>query len=235
MADCTALDRLLDQAPDHASAGALALKAGVDISFWDQAYVVLDEALDRGLIEMDDIDRACGRVLAAKERLGLLSPAGIVPAPGDTAPGSGSGHFADDAPVITGATGPADLLARRLARQSVVLLRNNGVLPLAQGSTLAVVGPNSDDLLSQLGDYTAPRPTPDAESSRCALPCRATVSLFSTPPEASCGSGFPAAWKLYARPWPLLRSPSSSWVAPAAACTSPSSPRTARWRVPTWA
>ncbi|GAB3249086.1 glycoside hydrolase family 3 protein [Kineosporia babensis] len=147
MADCTALDRLLDQTPDHASAGALALKAGLDISFWDQAYVVLDEALDRGLISMEDVDQACARVLSVKERLGLLTP---VPAPAAN-------------PV--GATTRADALARRLARESVVLLRNNGVLPLSETSRLAVVGPNSDDLLSQLGDYTAPRPTPDPDSS----------------------------------------------------------------------
>lgn len=145
MADCTALDRLLDAAPDHAHAGALALKAGVDISFWDQAYVVLDEALDRGLIEMADLDRACSRVLGLKQRLGLLEPAGpatVVPNPPR-----------------------ARVLAHQLARESIVLLRNNGVLPLKPGARLAVVGPNADELLAQLGDYTAPRPTPDPESS----------------------------------------------------------------------
>jgi len=144
MADCTALDRLLDAAPDHASAGALALRAGVDMSFWDRAYVVLGEAVERGLVDVADVDRACARVLGLKERLGLLG---------------------DLAPLGTPDPDRAQALARRLARESVVLLQNSGALPLQPGSRLAVVGPNSDDLLSQLGDYTAPRPTPDPGSS----------------------------------------------------------------------
>ncbi|GAB6902087.1 glycoside hydrolase family 3 N-terminal domain-containing protein [Kineosporia succinea] len=166
MADCTALDRLLDAAPDHAHAGALALRAGVDISFWDEAYVVLDQALDRGLIEMADIDRACERVLSLKQRLGLFdeSPADSEPAPGDD--------------VL------AHRLAHRLARESIVLLRNDGVLPLAGSTRLAVVGPNADDLLSQLGDYTAPRPVPDPTSSTI----RSALIARGFPVEHAAGS-----------------------------------------------
>ncbi|MBT0768591.1 glycoside hydrolase family 3 C-terminal domain-containing protein [Kineosporia sp. J2-2] len=163
MADCTALDRLLDAAPDHAHAGALALRAGVDVSFWDQAYVVLDEALDRGLIEMADIDRACARVLGLKQRLGLLDHQTMDDETSfGTEASTGSESRAGDDAL---AHRQAHRLAHQLARESIVLLSNAGVLPLAAGQRLAVVGPNADDLAAQLGDYTAPRPVPDPDSS----------------------------------------------------------------------
>jgi beta-glucosidase len=167
MADGTAIDRLLDSSPDAATAAALALRAGVDISLWDETFVVLDEALDRGLIEMADIDRACGRVLGVKERVGLLDGVAhdihlnnAIHLEGDT-------HLDSHAPV------DVDQLVRRLARESVVLLRNDaGLLPLGPDLRIAVVGPNADSLEAQLGDYTAPRPADDPTSSTVASALR---------------------------------------------------------------
>ncbi|MFE5294299.1 glycoside hydrolase family 3 N-terminal domain-containing protein [Isoptericola sp. NPDC056618] len=145
MADGTAIDRLRDSSPDPASAAALALQAGVDLSLWDEAYTHVEEALDRGLVEEAVLDRAVDRVLALKHRLGLL---------GDPVP----------APLQTPAR---DVLAlvERAARQSVALVRDDGVLPLRAGTTVAVVGPNADDLDAQLGDYTPPRPPADPAAS----------------------------------------------------------------------
>jgi beta-glucosidase len=140
MADGTAIDRLRDSAPDPASAAALALQAGVDLSLWDEAFTHVEEALDRGLVGEDALDRAVDRVLALKHRLGLLGAP--VPAPPATA-----------RDVVA--------LVARAARQSVVLVRDDGVLPLRDGASVAVVGPNADDLDAQLGDYTPPRPPVD--------------------------------------------------------------------------
>ncbi len=153
MADGLAIDRLRDGAPDLASAAALALTAGVDLSLWDEAYTHLGEALDRGLVDEALLNRAVDRVLALKRRVGLLGPQrAAVPAPG-----------LDDIDV----EGALD----RAARQSIVLVDDAGVLPLSSSATIAVVGPNADDLDAQLGDYTPPRPVPEpgASTVRAAL------------------------------------------------------------------
>ncbi|MFD2796557.1 glycoside hydrolase family 3 protein [Promicromonospora vindobonensis] len=152
MADGTAIDRLRDSSPDPATAAALALRAGVDLSLWDEAFTHLDEAIDRGLVAEATLDRAADRVLALKCRLGLFGePVAGVPVERD---------------VVA--------LADRAARQAVVLVDDGGLLPLRAGATLAVVGPNADDLEAQLGDYTPPRPVPDAGAStvRSALVAR---------------------------------------------------------------
>jgi beta-glucosidase len=149
MADGTAIDRLRDSSPDPAAAAALALHAGVDLSLWDEAFTHVEQALDRGLVTEDVLDRAVDRVLGLKRRLGLLG----APDPDPT-------RAAGPAPARDTAA-----LAARAARQSVVLVRDDGVLPLRPGATVAVVGPNADDVDAQLGDYTPPRPDVDPGAS----------------------------------------------------------------------
>ncbi|SKC45636.1 glycoside hydrolase family 3 protein [Krasilnikoviella flava] len=144
MADGTAIDRLRDSSPDPASAAALALQAGVDLSLWDEAFTHVEKALDRGLVEEAVLNQAVDRVLGLKQRLGLLGD----PVPATPAP---------ERDVVA--------LVERAARQSVVLVRDDGVLPLRAGATVAVVGPNADDLDAQLGDYTPPRPPSDPAAS----------------------------------------------------------------------
>ncbi|MFD7311877.1 glycoside hydrolase family 3 N-terminal domain-containing protein [Promicromonospora sp. NPDC059942] len=180
MADGTAIDRLRDSSPDPAFAAALALKAGVDLSLWDEAFTHLEPAIERGLVEEAVLDRAANRVLALKRRLGLFgSPTPEQPAAeagASDAPGApAAGAPAAGAPPA-GAPAARDLveLVGRAARQSVVLVEDGGVLPLRPGTTIAVVGPNADDLDAQLGDYTPPRPAPDpgASTVRSALTAR---------------------------------------------------------------
>ncbi|RMI13409.1 glycoside hydrolase family 3 protein [Cellulomonas triticagri] len=168
MADGTAIDRLRDSAPDPASAAALALEAGVDLSLWDEAYTHVEEALDRGLVAEAVLDRAVDRVLALKRRIGLLGP----DSPAAPATGSAGLPGGLDVRPQAPATSPTSEAGReriallaRAARQSVVLLHDEGVLPLRADATVAVVGPNADDLDAQLGDYTPPRPDPDSEAS----------------------------------------------------------------------
>jgi beta-xylosidase len=88
------------------------------------------------------VDRAAGRVLRQKAQLGLLDP--------DWSP-------TPAAPTDVDLDSPADrALARALAEESVVLLANDGVLPLRPEARLAVVGPQADDIASMLGCYTFP-------------------------------------------------------------------------------
>ncbi|MEV0893842.1 glycoside hydrolase family 3 N-terminal domain-containing protein [Promicromonospora sp. NPDC050262] len=160
MADGTAIDRLRDSSPDPAFAAALALRAGVDLSLWDEAFTHLEPAIERGLVEEAVLDRAADRVLALKRRLELFGAPAAAP-PEAEAPDAPAGR---------------DLVALvdRAARQSVVLVDDGSVLPLHPGATIAVVGPNADDLDAQLGDYTPPRPVPDpvASTVRSALTAR---------------------------------------------------------------
>ncbi|WP_263121304.1 glycoside hydrolase family 3 N-terminal domain-containing protein [Cellulomonas sp. RIT-PI-Y] len=161
MADGTAIDRLRDSSPDPAAAAALALDAGVDLSLWDDAFTHIEQALDRGLVEEAVLDRAVERVLGVKRRLGLLDRADA-PSPADPP------HDRITPPDRTA-------LLARAARQSVVLVHDRAaVLPLAPAVSVAVVGPNADDLDAQLGDYTPPRPPQDAEATtvRAALTAR---------------------------------------------------------------
>ncbi|MFF5820887.1 glycoside hydrolase family 3 N-terminal domain-containing protein [[Kitasatospora] papulosa] len=140
MADGLAVDRLVRLAGDPVAAGAMALRAGTDLSLWDDCYPRLGEAVRRGLVEEAVLDRAVGRVLALKFRLGLFErPYTVeqVPDPGGL-----------------------ERLSERMARECVTLLAHDGVtLPLAglPSVTLAVIGPNADSVPQQIGDYTAPQ------------------------------------------------------------------------------
>ncbi|MET8921284.1 glycoside hydrolase family 3 N-terminal domain-containing protein [Streptomyces sp. NPDC004623] len=140
MADGLAVDRLVRLAGDPVAAGAMALRAGTDLSLWDDCYPRLGEGVRRGLVEEAVLDRAVGRVLALKFRLGLFErPYTVerVPDPGGL-----------------------ERLSERMARECVTLLAHDGVtLPLAglPSGTLAVIGPNADSVPQQIGDYTAPQ------------------------------------------------------------------------------
>ncbi|MEU8703689.1 glycoside hydrolase family 3 N-terminal domain-containing protein [Streptomyces sp. NPDC048565] len=149
MADGLAIDRLVRMAGDPVAAGALALRAGTDLSLWDACYPRLAEAVGRGLVDESTLDTAVGRVLALKFRLGLFEH----PYTGD--------READPARL--------EGLSERIARESVTLLDHDGVtLPLAGHrvgrrartpvGTVAVIGPNADSVPQQIGDYTAPQP-----------------------------------------------------------------------------
>ncbi|ATG55802.1 beta-glucosidase [Brachybacterium ginsengisoli] len=162
MSDGGAIDRLtLATGGRLEDAAALALHAGVDLSLWDQSYTRLEQALEEGLVEKAALDSAVGRVLALKERLGLLGAADGED-PGATPP--------EPEPWPSTRARATAVLAERAAAQSVVVLEDGGLLPLTV-ATVAAVGPNADDLDAQLGDYTPPRPPqePGAWTVRAAL------------------------------------------------------------------
>lgn len=141
MADGCALDRLDDMTGDNVRSGALALSAGVDMGLWDTAFSHLEEAVARGLVSQETLDRAVERVLRVKFALGLFEH----PLPDESRP------LAD----FTAGAHPESL---QLAREGLVLLKNDGLLPLCARElrTVALIGPGADDLYRQLGDYTPP-------------------------------------------------------------------------------
>lgn len=131
---------------DHAGSHAAARKAGID-SFTDHGEdsgVVIDrlrEALERGLIDEDDVDRAVRRQLSLRFRLGEFDP--------DLDPYTGIGPE-----VIDCADHRA--LALRAATESVVLLKNDALLPLEGTPRVAVIGPLGDTLFEDWYSGTMP-------------------------------------------------------------------------------
>ncbi len=137
---------------DYACAAIVALRAGNDIimttpGFYEGAL----EAVRSGRLAEAEIDGPVRRLLALKFRIGLFE-----------------NPRRPDLKRAAAETARADHRAANLeaARQSLVLLQNDGLLPLdaAKITSIAVVGPNADDDLSQLGDWSlgSPQHPPEA-------------------------------------------------------------------------
>ncbi len=129
-------------ARDKAGAAGLALAAGVDVELpvIDCFGEPLEGLLEAGGLDEALVDRAARRVLKAKFELGLFDAPYVDPA-------AASAVFDPD---------ESRALARRLAEQSMVLLKNDGVLPLDRGCRVALIGPAADDARLLLGDYHYP-------------------------------------------------------------------------------
>lgn len=127
-------------AKDTMTAGALAINAGVDIELSSPvAYPKLPEAIKKGLVTEELINTAVRRSLTMKAKLGLL----------DESPAIGvDGDLDFDPPAFR-------KLAYDAACQSIVLLKNDGVLPIKNSvKKIALVGPNASTVHGLLGDYT---------------------------------------------------------------------------------
>ncbi|MFF1877275.1 beta-glucosidase [Leifsonia sp. NPDC058230] len=132
-------------AADRGEAAALALEAGIDIELpTGDAYLQpLADRIRAGQFDEAYVDRSVLRALTQKEELGLLDP----------------GAFENDAPSEIDLDSPRHReVARRLAEESVVLLANDGTLPLDAGSrapsTVAVIGPNAHRAEALQGCYS---------------------------------------------------------------------------------
>ena len=135
-------------ARDNREAGTMALKAGVDADLGANAYGKIQKLGSDELRDLEPyIDRACKRILRLKFEMGLFE-----------------NPYTD--PKIAKKevrTTENKKIALDVARASITLLKNDGILPLKNASTqnsgmkILVVGPNADNQYNQLGDYTAPQ------------------------------------------------------------------------------
>ncbi|WP_433935774.1 glycoside hydrolase family 3 N-terminal domain-containing protein [Sorangium cellulosum] len=137
---------VLDQkvCKDMAEAAAVAVRSGNDLMMaTPQFYEGAQEAVRRGLLAEPEIDAVVQRVLSLKFSLGLFED-----------PGYSSERRIKE---VIGCAAHRDLNLE-VARASLVLLRNDGLLPLAAGAAplrrIAVIGPNADDPIAQLGDWS---------------------------------------------------------------------------------
>ncbi|WP_455550419.1 beta-xylosidase/alpha-l-arabinosidase [Cellulomonas iranensis] len=127
-------------AADLGDAAGQALAAGVDIELpTGDAYLTpLAEAVRSGAVDEALVDRAVLRALAQKEELGLLDA-----------------RFDDEPPTEVDLDSPEHReIAAQLAERSLVLLTNDGTLPVAPDARIAVVGPNADRTAALFGCYS---------------------------------------------------------------------------------
>jgi beta-glucosidase len=122
-------------------AAAMAVKAGCELNC-GKTYVALLRAAEKKLLDEATIDQAVKRLFTARFRLGMFDPPEMVPY-------AQIPYTVNDAPEHRE-------LAHRVARESIVLLKNEGdFLPLDKSkiTSIAVVGPNADDELVLLSNY----------------------------------------------------------------------------------
>lgn len=133
-------------AADLPAAGALALRAGMDVELPDQRGFgeALVSAVEKGQVAESAVDRAVRRVLRQKIELGLLDP-DWDPRP----PAVRAGALDLDKPEHR-------RLAHAVARSSAVLLTNDGTLPLPPAGRIALIGPCADDVRTMFGCYSFP-------------------------------------------------------------------------------
>jgi len=138
VADYNGIEELVDMhrfAPNLVEAAAASLKAGLDLEVPSTAGYgePLRQALDQGLVTIDDIDQAVLRVLLAKESVGLFD-----------------NPFVEvDTPLTN-----RSALTYEVARNALVLVQNEGdLLPLDTGTRVALIGPGADDGRLMVGDY----------------------------------------------------------------------------------
>src|SRR5579859_1407031 len=130
------------ETPDITHSSAMSLEAGTDLScsIWTPGFNTLADAVHQGLVTEDLVTQAAERLYTARFQLGLFDP-------------QGSNAF-DKIPDSDTASEKHRLISRKAAEEAIVLLKNNGALPLKSApGKIAVVGPTADQLTSILGNY----------------------------------------------------------------------------------
>ena len=140
VSDYTAIDQIPNIA-DTIQRAAAAINNGNDVDFpFGANYQYLQEAIDKGLVKPEVLERAVKNVLRIKFRAGLFDKDAYL-------------YSKEDIKLDS----PEERqTAYDIATQSVVLLENNGVLPLKDVKNVLVTGPNANSIWAMCGDYTYP-------------------------------------------------------------------------------
>lgn len=143
MSDCWAIvdiwkNHRIVATPEQAA--ALAVKKGTELNCGSTYAKHLPLAVQQGLISEAELDDALTRLMTARMRLGMFDPPEQV-------------KWAQ-IPYSVNQSPAHDALARKMAQESIVLLKNDGVLPLSRDTKkIAVIGPTADDTMALLGNY----------------------------------------------------------------------------------
>jgi len=143
VSDCDAVGDIFSghhMAPDAETASAMAIKGGTDLDC-GQTFDALIKAVNRGLLQESDINRALHHSLWTRFRLGLFDPPDQVPF--------------NKIPISEVNSPEHHAAALRAAQESIVLLKNDGVLPLDRSKLkkIAVIGANATDVGMLHGNY----------------------------------------------------------------------------------
>ena len=140
VSDYTAIDQIPNlQSPVEKAAAAI--NGGCDVDFPHGAnYNYLQEAIDKGMVKPETLERAVKNVLRYKYRAGLFDKDPYLYA---------SEKIQFDSPEER-------KTAYDIATQSIVLLENNGILPLKDNQKILLTGPNANSMWAMCGDYSYP-------------------------------------------------------------------------------
>jgi beta-glucosidase len=144
LTDCDAINNFYNKGQHETHPGPLeasvdAVLNGTDLEC-GKVFMVLEEALQKGLIKEEVLDEHLRKTLYGRFELGMFDPADMIP-------------WKDLAPEVISSESNHQL-AIQAARESMVLLDNNGILPLAKSlKKIAVVGPNANDAGLLNGNY----------------------------------------------------------------------------------
>jgi beta-glucosidase len=142
VSDYTAIDQLPDRENEVEKAAA-AINGGNDVDFpFGANYQHLQEAIDRGLVKPEVLERAVKNVLRYKWRAGLLDKNPYL--------------YSKEKGTLKLDSQDERKTAYDIATQSVVLLQNNGVLPLKNVKRVLLTGPNANTIWAMCGDYSYP-------------------------------------------------------------------------------
>ena len=145
VSDCAAIVDINEghkKTPDIIHSAVLALQAGTDLScsIWAAGFNTLADAVRQGLVSEDLVTRAAERLYTARFQLGLFDPQGA--------------SSLDEIPFSAVASATNRQTALKAAEESIVLLKNTGILPFkSPAEHIAVIGPTADLLPSIQGNY----------------------------------------------------------------------------------
>ena len=144
LSDGWGVERMINQMGlDLIHGSALALNSGIDLSLADNgAYLNLIKACEQGLVKEETIDNAVLRILEKKYEIGLFD-----------------NPYVENSENVVAylESGKEKELSYEAASESIVLLKNNGILPLGKNKKVALFGVHADNIYYLLGDYTSLR------------------------------------------------------------------------------
>jgi len=168
---------------DITHSAALSLQAGTDLScsIWTPGFNTLGEAVKKGLVTEDLITQAAERLYTARFKLGLFDPQGSNPL--------------DRTPFASAGSPPNRQTSLRAAEESIVLLKNSGILPLKDSPDapkhIAVIGPTADLLPSILGNYVGTPLFPVTPLDGMLRQFRSSPILYAQGSTLAAGVGVP--------------------------------------------